>query len=199
MRTIGFLGAAALLGVMGCQPAETPQQMQARMDQESAAFKQFVGGVTKRWERWDAAGQADSIANIYMDQGREMPPNAPAVVGRNALRTSAAAEFGMGKVSVHITSESSVANGPLGIDRGSYNFTFTANKGMKPTAGIMMPPSADTGKYLAHWHKVNGTWQLAELIVNSNLPVGGAAPARAPARGRTPAKAPAKAPAKRKR
>jgi hypothetical protein len=86
----------------------------------------------------------------------------------------------------------------LGIDRGSFTSTYTPNQGMKPMPGMMMPPPADTGKYLAHWHQVNGRWQVADLIWNSNLPVGGAAPARAPARGRSAAKAPAKAPAKRK-
>ena len=30
MRRFGLLGAAALLGLAACQPAETPQQVQAR-------------------------------------------------------------------------------------------------------------------------------------------------------------------------
>jgi ketosteroid isomerase-like protein len=84
MRKIGFVGAAVLLGLAGCQPAETPQQMQARMDQESAAFKQFISGMATRWGAWFAAGQADSVANITMDQGRWMPPNGPSAVGRAA-------------------------------------------------------------------------------------------------------------------
>lgn len=178
MRGYGLLGGAVLLGLAACQPAETPQQMQARIDAESAAFAEFASGVAKRWEGWEAAGQADSIANMYMEQGREMPPNGPAFVGRDAIRANAAQQLSMGKITIHITSETAVANGALGINRGSYDFTFVANKGME-NMGI---PPADSGKYLMHWHKVNGNWQIAELIYNSNLPL--PTPAPAPARRR---------------
>ena len=157
MHRFGLLGTAVLLGVAGCQPAETPEQMQARMDQESAAFAEFASGVADRWEAWEAAGQADSIANIFMEQGRQMPPNQPALVGRDAIRANGAQQFSMGQTTIQITSETAMANGPLGINRGSYNFTFVANKGME-NMGI---PPADSGKYLMHWHKVNGTWQIA--------------------------------------
>lgn len=198
MRKIGWVGATVVLSLAACQPAETPQQMQARMDQESAAFKTFASGVAKRWSNWFAAAQADSAANIFMDQGREMPPNAPAIVGRAALKVGFQQNFSMGKWTLTVTPEAAIANGPLAVDRGSFSATFAANKGMKPMPGMMMPPPSDNGKYLAHWHKVNGAWQIGDLIWNSNLPVGGAAPAKAPAKARTPAKAPAKAPAKRK-
>jgi len=80
----------------------------------------------------------------------------------------------MGKFTSQITQESVMANGPLGVDRGTYTFTFTPNKGME-NMGV---PPADTGKYLVHWHKVNGTWQIAELIYNSDLPLPAPAPAR---------------------
>ena len=174
MRRIGLLGTAALLALAGCQAAETPEQMQARMDAESAAFAEFASGVADRWEAWEAAGQADSIANIFMEQGRQMPPNQPALVGRDAIRANGVQQFSMGKTTIQITSETALANGPLGVNRGSYNFTFVANKGME-NMGI---PPADSGKYLMHWHNVNGNWQIAELIYNSNLPLPTPAPAR---------------------
>ena len=168
MRRFGLLGAAALLGLAGCQRAETPQQVQARMDQESAAFKQYVDGVAQRWGAWVGAGQADSIANGFTEDGREMPPNAPAAVGRAAIKAAWEQFFGMGKWTITVRPEVSAANGPLGVDRGTYTTTFSANAGMQ---GTMMPPPADTGKYLIHWQKVNDSWQMAELIWNSDMPL----------------------------
>lgn len=177
MRRFGLLGAAVLFGVAGCQPAETPQQMQARMDQESAAFKAAIEGMARRWEAWEAAGQADSFPTMFMDGGREMPPNAPALVGAEAIRAYHAQLASMGSFTSHITAQSVMANGPLGIDRGTYHFTFTPNQGMEN----MGMPAADSGKYLVHWHQVNGSWKIADLIYNSDVPL---PPAPAPTRQR---------------
>lgn len=174
MRRIGLLGAAALLGLAACQPAETPQQMQARMDQESAAFKAAIEPLARRWEAWEAAGQADSFATAFTDGGREMPPNGPALVGAEAIRAYHAQMASMGTFTSQITTETAVANGPLGVDRGKYRFTFKPNKGME-NMGV---PAADSGKYLVHWHQVDGSWKIADLIYNSDLPLPTPAPAR---------------------
>ncbi len=174
MRGFALLGAAALLGLAACQPAETPQQMQARMERETAELKEYAGGVETRWDAWYAAGLADSFPTSFAEQGREMPANGKAVVGREAIRQFHAQQASMGKFTSHIMQESVVANGPLGVDRGTYTSTFTPNKGME-NMGV---PPADTGKWVVHWQKVNGTWLIAELIYNSDMPLPMPAPAR---------------------
>jgi ketosteroid isomerase-like protein len=174
MRRIGLLGTAALLSLAGCQAAETPEQMQARMDQESAAFRAAIEPLARRWEAWEAAGQADSFATAFTDGGREMPPNAPAVVGLEAIRAYHAQMASLGTFISQIRTESAIANGPLGIDRGTYRFTFTPNTGME-NMGI---PAADSGKFLVHWHQVDGSWKIADLIYNSDVPLPTPAPAR---------------------
>jgi ketosteroid isomerase-like protein len=176
MRRFGLLAAAGLLAVAACRPAETPEQMQARIDQETAAFKEYAVAVEKRWEAWEAAGQADSFPAVFTAQGREMPANGKAVVGRQAIREFHAQLASMGAFSDHLTQEAAIASGPLAVDQGSYTSTFTPAKGMQ-NMGI---PPADTGKWVAHWQKVNGTWQVASLIYNSDLPL--PAPAPAPAK-----------------
>lgn len=174
MRRFGLLGAATLLGVAACQSAETPQQMQARMERETAELKAYATALEKRWEGWYAAGQADSFATTFTEQGREMPANGKAVVGRDAIRAFHAQQASMGKFTAHIVEEAVVANGPVGVDRGTYTSTFTPNKGME-NMGV---PPADTGKWVVHWQKINGTWQMAELIYNSDLPLPAPAPTR---------------------
>ena len=181
MHRIALTAVAALaLGGTACQMAETPQQMQARMDQESATFQQFVSTTAARWKAWYAAGQADSMANIFMEQGREMPPNSPALVGRAAIQANQAQFFAMGEWTLDVTPEASMANGPLGVDRGRFKATFTRAANAPPEAA-MIPP-VDSGKYMIHWHQVNGAWMIADLIFNSDLPV--PMPAPAPARTR---------------
>ena len=86
MRTVSGLGLAVLVATTACQTTESPQRMQSRMDSESAALRQALTGIARRYERWVSAGQADSIAAIFMEQGRQMPPNEQAAVGRAAIR-----------------------------------------------------------------------------------------------------------------
>ena len=157
------------LGVSACQMAESPEQMQARMDQESAAFRQVLSSTAARWESWYAAGQADSVANIFMEQGREMPPNGPTLAGRAAIQANMAQYFSMGAWTLDVMPEAAMANGPLGIDRGRFKVTFT-RAASAPAEAAMIPP-VDSGKYLIHWHQVNGAWMVADLIYNSDLPM----------------------------
>jgi len=174
MRGVRSLAGAVVALLAACQTQETPQQMQARMSKESDAFKQAIAGSARRWEGWIAAGQADSIANVFMEQGREMPPNAPAAVGRASIRQFEAQNAAMFDGKLTIKTEEALANGPLGIERGSFTFEGKA----KPGAPKGMPATvSDEGKYLIHWHNVNGQWRVAELIWNSNKPMMMAPPA----------------------
>ena len=166
MRRLGLLGTAVLLGVTACQPTETPEQMQARIDQESAAARQTIEAANADFSRWFAAGQADSMASLYTVNATIMPPNQKAVIGRPAIKALFDAFVGMGTWSFHLTPASVVANGPMAIESGTYTLAFTPG----PNAPPGMAP-ADTGKYLVHWERVNGQWLLAHDIFNSDLPV----------------------------
>ena len=186
MRRFSFLGASLML-LAGCQQPETPEQMQKRMDEETAAAKMSFATLATRYEGWVAAGQADSIANAFTEVGREMPPNGSAIVGRAAIRAYEAANAEVMTSKLTITSEAVFANGPIGIERGAYKFEAKARKG----APKGTPASInDTGKYLLHLHRVNGTWLIADQIWNSDNPM---TPPPAP-----PKKAAAKAPARRR-
>ncbi|HEX9579773.1 MAG TPA: nuclear transport factor 2 family protein [Gemmatimonadales bacterium] len=175
-HTTIFGGIAALALLAACQQAETPERTQARMAQESSMFRERVGGLAVSWERWNAAGQADSIASVFTAEGRMMQPNGPTLVGRDAIRANQAQLFAMGQWTVDLNLESAMSNGPLGIDRGRYQLSFARGPNAPPEAA-MIPP-VDSGKYLVHWHQVNGTWMIADLIWNSDLPMPAPTPAR---------------------
>ncbi|MBI4420528.1 MAG: hypothetical protein HY560_06850 [Gemmatimonadetes bacterium] len=167
MERVCAVLVVAAASLAGCQVGESPQQMQARMDRESAAFRTTLEGMQRSYERWEAAGQVDSIASTYMEQGRSMPPNEPAAVGRAAIRQMAARNAALYDSKLTLKLESAMANGPLGVDRGSYALQLTP----KRTAPRGTPAVSDEGKYLVHWHQVNGQWLIADVIWNSNKPV----------------------------
>jgi ketosteroid isomerase-like protein len=156
------------LMIVACQSKETAQQAQTRMQKESDAFRQAIAGVTKRWQGWVAAGQADSIAAVFTEQGREMPPNEAAVVGRAAIKRYEAQNAAIFDGKLTIRNDAATANGPLGVDRGGYIFEGKARRGAPKGTPASIK---DEGKYLAHWENVNGQWQVAELIWNPNRPM----------------------------
>jgi ketosteroid isomerase-like protein len=165
MRAVHAIGAILLLGVAGCQKPETPAQVAARMGQESAAAKTQVAALARRWESWTDAGQADSFAAVFTDQGLELPPHAPAAVGPAAIQANHARQASMGQWKLQITVDDATANGPLAVARGTYVNDFTPGPNAPP--GI---PAADTGKWVGQYQQAAGTWKTVALIWNSDLP-----------------------------
>jgi ketosteroid isomerase-like protein len=170
MRSVASLCGALMIVTAACAPSkETPEQAKARMDQESDAFKQAIAATARKYEAWTAAAQADSLASLFTEQGREMPPGEPAVVGRKAIHDYEARNAAMFQSKLAIHSEAAMASGALGIERGSYTFEGKTKHG----APKGMPASIhDEGKYLIHWHNVNGQWLIADMIWNANKMTG---------------------------
>jgi ketosteroid isomerase-like protein len=166
-RIVSLLSAVAMIAA--CQPAaETAEQAEARMASEAAAARTAIEASQARFVVHFNAGQGDSLAAHYTEDGRVMAPNTPVASGRQAI----AASMGMmGGATLVLTTESVAANGSLAVERGTYKITLTP-----PGATA---PITDTGKYLVHWHKVGDTWLKVDDIWNSDLP---AMPAGPPAK-----------------
>jgi ketosteroid isomerase-like protein len=167
MRT-RFIALVPLLASAACQPApETPAQMQARIDRESAAAREAIAVANTQFSQYVAAKQFDSLALLYAEDGRVMPPGEPTAVGRDAIARQMGQGAEMGEWALTLTAETVTANGPLAIERGTYTFAFTPG----PNAPKEMAAMADTGKYLVHWKQVEGRWLLLNDIWNSNKPM----------------------------
>lgn len=160
------LAALAAVTLAACQPApETPEQLAARLSAESDSAKAAIDAINVHYARWLNTNQADSVAGLFAEDGVMMPPMAPALAGREAIRTYLAANpmppgatMGFTAVTVH-------ANGPEAIERGTYTFTM-------PAVG-RQPAMALSGKYLVHWRKAGGTWLQISTIWNDDQPMPG--------------------------
>ena len=168
MRAAPAIGLALVAAVAGCQKSESWQDQTARIETESAAFRQMLPAVARRYEQFTAAGQADSIAALYDDVGRQMPPNEPAAAGRAAIRDRQARLASYGSWELHVTPRSAMANGRTAVEDGKYVISF--KPGPKAPAG--MGAMTDSGKYLAHWlQESDKSWKILQLAWNSDLPM----------------------------
>lgn len=172
-RTRSLLTALGTLAVFAaCQPAaETAEQAEARMVADAAAARTAIEASNVRFMAHFNAGQGDSVAAHYAEDGRVMAPNMAVASGRPAIAASMGTMAGATLV---LTTESVAANGPLAIERGKYSITLTP-----PGAPA---PITDTGKYLVHWRKVGDNWMMVDDIWNSDLPAMPAMPAGPPAK-----------------
>ena len=175
MRRISMM-MAAVGALAACSAAETSQQMQTRMDQEAAAARTAIDALHARYAAAFNAGQFAQTSAVFMEQGVQMPPNAAANVGRAAIRTADSTFMSFGTSVLTLKTDNVSANGPVAIARGTWTFDFKPGKNAPRGMGAMK----DNGKFLTHFHNVNGEWLYAEDIWNSNTPM--AAPAAPAAR-----------------
>ena len=173
----------SLLAVACGQNRETQTQMQVRMAQEAATVKAAIAPIAQGYQRWFSAGQADSVAAVFTEGGRQMPPNEPAAVGRDAIRARNGKFFAAFDTKLTVTPEAVVANGPLAVERGTYQLDANPRQG----APKGTPAIHDAGKYLQHWELVNGQWMIVEQAWNSDKPMGMPAPATGKAAAKKPA------------
>jgi ketosteroid isomerase-like protein len=175
--------------------------MMSRMNAESDSAMAAIRTKDTKFASAFNAMQMDSVTSMYMELGRVMPPNAKTAVGRPAVKAWLMEGMDQGSAHLSLSPTDVMANGPVAVERGTYVYQFTPKAGAKAPMNVAVN---DTGKYLVHWQKVNGDWQIADDIFNSDRPAGPApaaskaAPSKAPSKAATkaPTKAPAKAPAK---
>lgn len=155
--------AVAALLFAACAPApETAEQATARMQAEADSARPIIEAAAVAAARYINGNHADSLANQFAENGVMMPPGAPAAVGREAIRAALAAQPMPPGATVTFTVVEVVANGPIAVERGTSSFTIPA-QGRTPAVTI-------PGKYLTHWHRVNGTWQQAAVIWSDDVP-----------------------------
>ncbi len=160
MRHHAVLAAALLL--TACEKPETADQALARIQTESAAAKTAIDEINVRYARYMNGNMADSIAGLFMETGVLMPPNAPAVVGREAIRAYMTANGMPPGATLSFTAVDVTANGPIAVERGTYAFGMPA-QGRAPAVNV-------AGKYLVHWQYWNGAWLQAATIWSDDVP-----------------------------
>lgn len=122
-----------------------------------------VSALTALDQTWVSAynaGDADAVTALYADDALLMPPGAPAAQGKQAIRVFlgsdiAASQHAGYKFSLTGTEEGGTV-GDWGWVSGAYAVTDKDGH------------TADTGKYLATYQRVNGKWYFVRDSWNSD-------------------------------
>ncbi len=160
--------AAGLLALSGCQQAPK------NTDADTSAMQDG----TRAWAVAYNAGDADGVAALYGEDAVVMPPGAPVVYGRAAIREYIAADSAAAKaagLTLTIEHGDSIGiSGDVAWHSGLYSVSDAAGA------------RVDGGSYVEALQKMEGKWFIIRDIWNSDSP-----PAAAPATTGEAAAAPA--------
>jgi uncharacterized protein (TIGR02246 family) len=108
-------------------------------------------------------GDVDAWVAAFTEDGVQMPPNAPANLGRESIRVWSQAFLAPFSVEFTLAVDEVLVAGDWAFERGMYTITLTPEAG-----GESMQ---DIGKYLTVYQRYpSGVWGMARDIWNSNNP-----------------------------
>jgi ketosteroid isomerase-like protein len=154
---------AASLGLLAGCSAKAPN---------TAAIESMIRAHTTAWVDAYNSGDADKIVAGYADDAVLMPPEAPAAVGREAMKQYLVGDMATSKAAgntLALDNDSIGMSGDLAWHSG--NFHVNGSGGT----------SVGTGKYLEVWHQVKDNWLIIRDTWNTDAPAVAALPPPAPA------------------
>lgn len=133
---------------------------------------EHLRATTEQWASAAMTGDLDALLALYTVDAVVMPPNEPAVQGRDAIREWFESESGPWVESIQLDILEVDGHEELAFVRGRYVMTAA------PAAGA--PAVTDTGKYLEVRHRmVDGSWLITVDMFSSDRPATGGPPASA--------------------
>lgn len=136
---------------------------------DPATIRQTIDEHNASFERWYAAGHVDSIGSAFAEDAWQMPPNAPALVGRDSIMAFWRNASGWGRWEFDLEAQDVQANDRLAVERGRFTLKFT------PGPQAPMPAFEDRGNYLVLWRlEPDGEWRIVWDAPVSELPLPGA-------------------------
>lgn len=154
MRTLCTFAVLALAAMTGACAAPKAQEF-TRTDAE--AIRRTSVDLTVAFNAKDL----EKVMAQYAENSAFMPPNAPMLRGRDALKTYYDGLLAKGATNLKMTPEDITGYGPLAYESGTYSIVYEGNGG----------PGRDRGKYLRVLRNMNGTWRSEYTIWSSDLPV----------------------------
>ena len=115
--------------------------------------------MAKSWEATHNTGDAAAVAAYYTEDGIRMPPNSPAVEGREAIAAQIKQGMDNGIAKVRLETDEVMTSGDMGWARGTYVIIDADGN------------EVDNGKWMQVGKKVGDSWYAYRDIWNSDNPL----------------------------
>ena len=114
------------------------------------------------------AKDSAKVASFYTDDATLMPPNEPAVKGRQNIQAWFKHDIDQGSANLRLTPTESSIGGKQAFEAGTYSIVVKPGAGQGATGEGSV---VDSGKYVVVLKMVGDEWKIAYDIFNSNLPM----------------------------
>lgn len=149
IRSVGPIAVLAGFAIGGCA-APAPPQAQDVSGEIQAADNRFAEAF--------AAGDAETVASLYTEGARLLPPNSDFVSGTAAIQGFWQSVMGMGVARVKLDVVEAESTGDTAWEVGRYTLYSAAGD------------TIDEGKYIVIWKRTDAGWRLHRDIWNSSRP-----------------------------
>ena len=158
-RWIVVVIAGAALQACASKAEPSAQAGQANTENDVAA----INAVQDRELAMAATNSADSVTTVATSDPEMMPPNEPAVHGRDAMKKWAETMFSQATVSGRYTSSDVTVSGDLAVARYTGELTITPKAGGAPVTERIK------GIHVMK-RQPDGSWKIAQDVWNSDAP-----------------------------
>lgn len=160
MRTLLLL--TTVLALSSCRALAPPSGREVDAESARRAIEQRIAD----WARWTAAGDIDSIADIFTEDAWEADPNQPPIAGRVAIAAHWRRGMSRGRWEFDPHVEEIIVRDSIAVERSSYSLRYSAH------VGADGPPSfEDRGSWVNVWRRgEDGQWRILWTIAASELP-----------------------------
>ena len=125
-----------------------------------------IAAINELWNQYASAvttGDLDLWISLWTDNGIQMAPDAPAVIGKEQIRAKYESIFGQVIFKMAITNEEVRVAADWAFSRGTYTASITPKAGGETTE--------IDGKYLTILERqTDGSWKIVRDCFNSNVP-----------------------------
>jgi ketosteroid isomerase-like protein len=135
---------------------------QARPVADTAADEAKLEADAVSWFGHYANADADGMANLYAEDALLMPPGAPAVTGREGIKTFLGGDAAKSKAAGISLKNGTITGKGVSGDLGWISGTYT----VVDSSGATI----DSGSYLSVHRRSNGMWLYTRDIWNSDRP-----------------------------
>lgn len=125
---------------------------------DQAALEAKIGEANGKWMAALEQGNAAGVAECYTEDSQFMPPNAPALKGREGVKTFMDGMMKAGVKKIRLKSIEIEGDEKRALETGEYQVMVEGDK------------VVDQGKYLVEWKNRNGKWYFHRDMFNSNMP-----------------------------
>jgi len=161
---LAMIGGAAVL--TACSPQAEQADVVAEGPDETADLD-AIHALLEQVAQADMSGDVEGLIAHYTDDVVSMPPDLPAMAGKDALRAYYQEAFSQLSIeALEMTPEETHVAGDWAFSRGKFEETVV------PSAG---DPFDVVGKFLFIFRReADGSWKIARLIGNMDAPRQGA-------------------------